>query len=361
MECAPQGFVVTASRTVVTLVAGRMLLEDSTLEAWISSEGGRVVDWGEGEPPGKPDATGWIVPAPVNAHTHVGDSFLRDVPGKPGSLAELVGPGGWKHRNLAHAQADLMRAGIQAQVANMASYGTSRFIDFREGGLGGVVFLRALAEDLEVQPIILGRPASNTFIEAEAQRLIQEADGIGLSARRDFARASDVESWAEVCHKARKPFALHASEGKREDIESLIALEPTFLVHCTQASPGNLRQLADAEIPVVVCPRSNAHFGMKTPLPAMLDAGCHVALGTDNGMLNDGNLLAELEQLQSWWPRVPTEQLLRIATSNGRRLAGLAPALPPKRGAALDLVVYPDPPLRAANKGKPGFLVGGPA
>src|ERR1041385_7548964 len=84
----------------------------------------------------------------------------------------------------------------------------------------------------------------------------------------------------------------------------------SFLVHATQCTGGDLRAIADAGVPVVVCPRSNAHYGMKSPLDRMLAAGIHPAVGTDNGMLQDGDLLAELSLLASWFPQVPLETLL---------------------------------------------------
>lgn len=335
------------------LFAGKLLLADSAVEGYLEAEGGKVVDWGEGAPPRKPDATGWIAPAPVNAHTHVADAFLRDRPGKPTTVAELVGPGGWKQRHLAQAPAAEVRAGVERYTNEMAAVGVSRFLDFREGGLAGVRLLRSMAADLPVRPVILGRPATNTFDEAEAKDLLAEADGIGLSALRDFADPADAEAWAEACHRARKPFALHVSEAKREDMQAVLALEPAFLVHAVQATKADLEAVADAGVPVVVCPRSNAYYGHKTPLDRMAAAGVTVCVGTDNGMLQDGDLLAELALLRAWFPQTGLEALLRKATWNGRALAGLPPALPPRRGQALDVVVLPEAPLPAAPAIRP--------
>jgi cytosine/adenosine deaminase-related metal-dependent hydrolase len=345
-----------------TVFAGRLLLADAAVEGYLEVQDGKVLDWGEGAPPRKPDARGWIVPAPVNAHTHVADAFLRERPGKPSTVAELVGPGGWKQRNLAAASGDEIRVGVGRYVGEMAALGTSRFIDFREGGLAGVRFLRSLATDLPVQPVILGRPLVNgTFVDEEAKALLAEADGIGLSAMRDFADPGDVEAWAEACHRARKPFALHVSEAKREDMEAVLALEPTFLVHATQASKPDLEAVADADVPVVVCPRSNAYYGHKTPLDRMAAAGVTVAVGTDNGMLQDGNLLAELSLLKAWFPKTQLDSLLRKATWNARAVAGLPPALPPRKGAALDVVVLPDQPLPEAPITRPAMAPRGDA
>jgi cytosine/adenosine deaminase-related metal-dependent hydrolase len=315
------------------------------------------VAWGEGAPPTRPDAEGWIVPSPVNAHTHVADTCLRDLPGKPATVPELVGPGGWKHRHLAAAQPAEMEAGIRRYVDEMAAVGTARFLDFREGGLHGVRLLKGLADALPVRPVVLGRPLRNTFDEAEAAALLAEADGIGLSARRDFERPADVEAWAEACHKARKPFALHASEARREDMEAILALEPSFLVHCTQATHDDLEAVADLGIPIVVSPRSNAYYGIKTPVDRMLAAGVDVAVGTDNGMLHDGDLWADVALVRAWYPGLRIDHLLRMATWTGRTVAGLPAALPPRTGQPLDVVVLPEHPLSGGDAGKPGFTL----
>lgn len=340
---------------VVPLVAGRLLYDDEVREGWMEVEAGKVVDLGDGPPPRKADATGWVVPAPVNAHTHVADACLRGRPGKPATVPELVGPGGWKQRQLAAAAHDDLRQGVIGYVDEMAAIGTARFIDFRETGLAGATFLRSLSQDLAVAPFIMGRPTGFTFHDTEAVGLLREVDGIGLSALRDFPRSEDAEAWAEAAHKAGKPFAMHASEAKREDMEAVLALEPDFLVHCTQATDDDLDAVGDEGVTVVVCPRSNAHYGMKTPLMRLREAGVTVAVGTDNGMLNDGDLLAELAQLHGWFPDVPLESLLRSATIHGRALVGLG-GLPKRKGAAADLVVLPDQPLRRVS-GRPGFVI----
>ncbi|MEA3204397.1 MAG: hypothetical protein QOI63_2079, partial [Thermoplasmata archaeon] len=234
--------------------------------------------------------------------------------------------------------------------------------DFREGGVPGAKLLHDLAPDLPARPVVLGRPARNDFRQEEADALLAVADGIGLSARRDFEDAGDVEAWAEAAHRRRKTVALHASEARREELEPILALEPDFLVHCTQATRADLGRLADEDIPVAVCPRSNAHFGLKTPIRALREAGVAVAVGTDNGMLQDGNLLAELALLRQWDPALEVEELLRMATWNGRALARLPPAWPPRKDAPLDLVVLPEPPLpQSTVDRRPGFTGSVPA
>jgi len=344
---------------VLPLFSGRILLRDAVVDGWLHAEAGRIVDWGEGAPEQKVHATGWIVPAPVNAHTHIADTFLRGVPGKPRTVAELVGPGGWKQRHLAAATAEHTRSGIQVCIEEMAAVGTAAFLDFREGGAAGARLLRDAAADLPVEARIYGRPLHNIFDAAEAAEVLAVSDGIGLSAMRDFENTRDVEAWSEAAHRARKPFALHASEGRRESMDAVLALAPSFVVHATQATPGDLRRLADDEVPVVVCPRSNAYYGLRTPVAAMAEAGLKVAVGTDNGMLQDGNVLAELAQLHAWAPTIPSEAFLRMATWHGRDVAGLS-TTSPRRGDVADWIVLPERPWGLVADGRPGFVVEGP-
>ncbi len=337
---------------MATTFAGRILLADRVVEGFLQVDGGRVVDAGEGPAPERPVATGWIVPSPVNAHTHVGDAFLRDVPGKPADVKTLVGPGGWKHRNLAAARPAEVETGIRAYVGEMAAIGTRSFLDFREGGVEGVRLLRGLADGLPVPPVVFGRPAKASFDEREVEALLAEVDGVGLSGMRDF-RPADLAAWAEATHEVGKPFAIHVSEDRRDAVDAVLRLEPAFVVHMVQATDPDLEELAQAKVPVCVAPRSNAFFGYKTPVDRMLAAGCTVAVGTDNGMLHDGDILKDLAQLAAWHPRIPVEGLLRMATYAGRRILGEPAPRMPRRGDVADWVVLPETPWSPAPRGKP--------
>lgn len=315
-------------------LAGRLLLADEIVEeAWVSVDAGVVQDAGEGRPPEPPVAEGWLAPAPVNGHTHVADAFLRGARGMPKSIPELVGPGGWKHRQLAMARRGRTGRGVHRYAGEMAAYGTTHFLDFRENGVVGARFLSDLRDQapwtheeqlgpLPVEPIIFGRPAKHDFDEEEAEDLLAHVDGIGLSALADFPNHEDATAWAEVAHAAGIPLALHVSEDRHDDLGAILALGPAFVVHMVHGHTGDFHALADRGIPVVACPRSNRFFGNKTPIRAMLEAGCHVAIGTDNGMLQDGDLMQELALLRQWEPSIPEADLLRLLTFGGRSLIG---------------------------------------
>ncbi len=325
--------------------AGSIVRRRDVVQGWIDVEGGKVRRWGKGD---HDDAVarGWIVPGLVNAHTHVADAFLRPEPNKPRTVKELVGPNGWKHQFLATADPAKQTAAVIAHAQQMAATGTSAFIDFREGGLRGAQWLRSL--ELDTEAIIHGRPPKPEFVETEVPALLEAMDGIGLSGLRDMPRKV-LEDWGEACRAAHKPFAFHASEDRRDPIDQIISLDPSYVVHMTQGKANDFEELADAGTPIVACPRSNAWFGMTTPIEAMLEAGCTLALGTDNGMLQDGNLLSEAAQVRQVAPDVPEADLMRMMSYHGRDIAGLPDPLL-ENGALAYWVVLPGIPRPVRQK-----------
>jgi cytosine/adenosine deaminase-related metal-dependent hydrolase len=338
----------------VPVVAGRIVRLDDVIEGWLRFEHGKIVEVGEGASEEKPVATGWIVPAPINAHTHLGDTALRDLPGKPHGLAELVGPGGWKHAQLAKLERRNKQDGIRRALHEMTAVGTQAFVDFREMGAAGADVLREVAEDhAHVEPRILGRPENGSDEALEAA--LAACDGLGIPALADVGWG-EAERWAEAAHTRKKSLAMHVSEGRREEMQHALALEPDFLVHACQATRADLDAVAGEETPIVVCPRSNRFFGLKAPVPLMLQSGIAVALGTDNGMLHDANVLEEAKLLHATQPAIAVADILRMATHHGRKVAAL-PAMKFKKGEAADVVVLPDRVLDGGNAGKPGFLV----
>jgi len=117
-----------------------------------------------------------ILPAFVNAHTHLGDSIAKEAGGDL-SLEELVAPpDGLKHRLLREASRDELVEGIRRSLQFMESTGTGTCLEFREGGVEGVRMFREAAEYSDLQPLILGR---------ETIDAMQIADGFGASGAND--------------------------------------------------------------------------------------------------------------------------------------------------------------------------------
>jgi cytosine/adenosine deaminase-related metal-dependent hydrolase len=257
---------------------------------------------------------GLICPAFINAHTHVGDSLAKDLPYMP--LAELVAPpDGLKHRILDAASRDEISNGIRSALDDMMRTGTCHCIDFRENGAAGARLLKELAGG---RATVLGRPAPGDAIED----VLKECDGVGISSSVDVP-VEVLHAVVENAKKSRKIVGIHAGELNRKDIKTAIEIMPDFLVHMTHAIAPDLRRTADNDIPVVVCPRSNAMTGVGLPpVRQMREAGITLALGTDNVMLNSPDTLREME----WATKLflhDDAYTLRMATLNAARLARL--------------------------------------
>lgn len=282
---------------------------------WIEHDGTTVLETGDTPPARQMPA---ILPAPVNAHTHVGDIVARghDITGM--TLAQVVAPPhGLKHR-LLRADPPTVET-MRAAAREVASSGARAFVDFREGGPEGARLLREAAGSCAR---IFGRCAG-AWDEAEARRVLESADGLGLSAMKDHP-AGVPEAMAAFAHRQGKRFAMHLSEDAREDVDRALALAPEFVVHCVRAVRTDIRKLADADVPIVLCPRSNARFGPLPDVATMIAECATLALGSDNAMLQSLDVLDDARALVE--RGVGVEAALDAAIAGGARVAdGKAP------------------------------------
>ena len=118
------------------------------------------------------------------------------------------------------------------------------------------------------------------------------------------------------------------------------------IAHGVHLDAPALARLAEMGATVVTCPRSNARLGVGTaPVPAMLDAGVNVAIGTDSLASNDDlNVFGELAALHGLAPSIPPRRLLEIATVErgagaSRRRASTAPLRPGRRAALVTVAL----------------------
>ena len=83
-------------------VSGEILTDIGFKSGYIGFEKEKIVETGKGNPPKKPICKGLIVPTFVNAHTHIGDSFIKEKGiDLPKNIKDLVAPpDGLKHRLL---------------------------------------------------------------------------------------------------------------------------------------------------------------------------------------------------------------------------------------------------------------------
>lgn len=254
---------------------------------WVISENGVVTDAGYGDCPVDPDVTGFILRDVVNMHTHCADFGLEVPPGL--SLEELVAPpDGLKHRYLRNASPEKIAEDMRRFGETSRGFGSETFVDFREGGLNGCRMLRSACPDA----VILGRPISPVFDADEVCSILEIADGIGISSVSDMDPGY-IEEVADAVRERRKVFAIHVSERIREDIDLVLSMDPAFVVHMCEATDEDILKCAEAEVPIVVCPTSNRYFGREPPIARAQRLGADLALGTDNGMLCQPDLLSE--------------------------------------------------------------------
>ncbi|ELZ18525.1 amidohydrolase [Haloterrigena salina JCM 13891] len=250
-----------------------------------------------------------ILPAFVNAHTHIGDSIAKEAGGGL-SLEELVAPpDGLKHRLLRQASQEELAAAMRRSLQFMQESGTAACLEFREGGVEGVETLERAAEGLEIEPIAFGR---------ETIDAMRAGDGFGASGAND----ANFDAEREATREAGKPFGIHAGEVDETDIDPALDLEPEFLVHMVHPEPAHLDRVAEQEVPIVVCPRSNLVTDVGLSPYAELSERTTLALGTDNVMLNSPSMFREMEFLAKLSELSATE-ILRMATINGAEIADL--------------------------------------
>ncbi len=247
-----------------------------------------------------------ILPAFVNAHTHIGDSIAKEA-GRGLSLEELVAPpDGLKHRLLREADDEEKVDAMGQSFQFMQRSGTAACLDFREGDVSGVSLFRDAASDFALEAYAFARGS----IDA-----LYAGDGFGASGAND----ADFDRERRAAREADKPFGIHAGEVDASDINPALDLEPDFLIHMVHPEPIHLERLADTPIPIVVCPRSNLTTGVGLPPFEALAERTTLALGTDNVFLNSPSMFREMASV-AHHSDLEADEILRMATVNGAEL-----------------------------------------
>ena len=306
------------------IVNGTVYSEGRFFKGYVQFDDGVITEVAEGRPTRRIDASGLIVPLLANCHTHIGDSSLRGKIDAQTTLDDLVRPpDGLKHRLLSQQSEKTMIESMSEAIKEMRGLGIGRYVDFREGGLSGI---QQFEEATRIHPypksIVLSRPKGLNYSEDEVEELLCQSDGIGISAIRDWSY-DDLLMLAGHVNRRKKIFALHASEGEREDISSILELDPDFLVHMSCATKDDLLACKDADIPIVVCPRSNKRFGIKLDVARMVDLGIDVCIGTDNAMLHSLSVIEELRaahSLNTNRRRLDAAEVFKLAVENSRKV-----------------------------------------
>ncbi|KAF6245390.1 amidohydrolase family protein [Nitrosopumilus sp. b2] len=286
-----------------------------------------------------------LIPGFINAHTHIGDSIGKDVT-LDSSVDKKIHPVfGAKSKILKNTPPENLTDFMKNTCHSMIRKGITTFVDFREGGLDGVLLLKKTLSEIPIRSIILGRVdfyqnpteiKKNLPISKEKSKelplILQKCDGIGISGANE-----NSNSVLNHYSKTSKIRAIHSSEtkqsvsrskkmtGKSETIRAL-SLKPHFLVHMTYASKNDLHVAAKKIRGIVICPRANSSLAEGIPdITLMQNAGCTLALGTDNVMINSPDMFREMDYL---WKvtmgihkkRINPKDILKMSTVNGGKI-----------------------------------------
>jgi cytosine/adenosine deaminase-related metal-dependent hydrolase len=286
-----------------------------------------------------------MIPGFINAHTHIGDSVGKDV-SLNNTVDEKIHPVfGAKSKILKNTSDEILGNFMKNTCYSMLRKGITTFVDFREGGLDGVILLKKILEGVPLRSIILGRmefyqnakeiKKNSSFPSTKSSELfelLKKCDGIGVSGANE--NSNSVLNYYSKIPKIR---AIHSAEtkqsitqskkvtGKSEIIRAL-TLKPDFLVHMTYASKSDLKIVSKKTRGIVICPRANSSLAEGIPdIDLMQKAGCILALGTDNVMINSPDMFREMDFL---WKvtmglhkkRIDAKEILKMATVNGGKI-----------------------------------------
>lgn len=316
-------------------------------------------------------ANGTLLPALVNAHTHLELSHLA------GAIGGGDGVIAWTRR-LVEALREVTSAptvdGSALGAAHAAvELGTAALGDVGNGvagwramdaaGLRGLFFHElvgsreqrtgdaladaateraALAQDAEGPasrvPAVPAPHAPYSVGPALLRRIFAAAAAIGHPTSIHLAEDADEVALLET-GGGGWPAVLRALGVAVEDrtprqapcayLETLgaFATPPApLLIHMVHASADDRHRARAADATVVLCPRSNLHIGGRLPdVPAFVADGVRLAIGTDSlASVPDLSLWAELRVLAENFPAVPARTWLTAATVGGARALGLA-------------------------------------
>ncbi len=352
---------------------------------------------GDGPGPGEGRDLGDVIvlPAPVNAHTHLDFSWAAGAVPRQSSFVPWVravlalqppAPAA-AARAAQEAAGTLAAQGVRLVGDHSRSLGALEAL--RAAGIGGSAWVELLglpeqraealwehAESLLAKAGLLHDPGAEPAESADRIPVIGAATPHGphtlsralIDRCADQPAASSIHlaesrDEVEILMSGRGAFrTLHEERGGWDGSFEIPECSPvTYLsgrhllrpdlvaAHVVHLSAEDRELLAAAGVTAVLCPRSNAWTGAGTAdLPALLDSGIVCALGTDSLASNeDLQMGAELAAARARWPSVAPAILLEMATAAGAWALGwrdpdTAPGrITPGRPAHLALVRIP--------------------
>jgi 5-methylthioadenosine/S-adenosylhomocysteine deaminase len=278
---------------------GAVAIDDGRIEAVGSAE-----ELGEGTY--YPDAA--IVPGFVNAHSHLEYAVYAGFGDSLADFAEWIRLHTDRKRRIGWDEyvaiarlgaAENLRSGVT--TIGDCSFSGAAAVGVDELGLRGIVYLEVFGSD--VGPALAAFEKLRGRVDGHASERVR----IGVSPHAPYSVSTDVY---RACLELGFPVATHISETDSE-VHYLVEgggpwdailwlvdppgktgtrllageglLGPQVLAaHCVVVEPDEIALLAEHDVAVAHCPRSNAYVGCGiAPLRELVEAGLRVGVGTD--------------------------------------------------------------------------------
>jgi len=270
---------------------------------FVRFEEGRIAEVGEGRAD-RHYADAAIVPGFVNAHSHLEYAVYA-------GFGDGLAFGPWIATHMERKSRlgpDDMVAIARAGAAESLASGITTTADYSFSGAAALA-----AEQLGLRAIVYlevfgADPAAAEKRFRELRGLLTESElvTLGVSPHAPYTCSVDVYRW---CLSLGVPVGTHLSESANENEwlehgtgplsgnsavlpptgkRAVATLEPVLgpdllCAHCVDLEPAELALLAERDVPVAHCPRSNALLGCGiAPLAELRAAGARVGLGTDS-------------------------------------------------------------------------------
>ena len=337
-------------------------------DGWVTITGGEITAVGAGATPDAHDlGRAVILPALVNAHTHLELSYLQGRVAPGTSFVPWIRSLMALRRTYPDPSAPEIVAAARAAIATARAAGTGLMGDV-SNTLVTVPLLREAGMPSQVFHELLGFNQPDPIARVQAAAAANQAAGddhgevrVTLAAHAPYSvspglfraiRAGVDEHAAPVTtvHLGESPeevqFLKDGSGPFRTLLEDFAVWVPDWqppgvspvhylsdigfldgcvlAVHGVQFDGDDLTRLSALGVTIASCPRSNMHVGVGSPpLEAFYAMDVSVAIGTDSlASVADLNLFAELKEARRIAPRVPARQLLESATLTGARALG---------------------------------------